>query len=140
MDWSKRTPFRNPYPRWKGYVGSSSTASASASTSAPVKVTTELTDPELVRLEGVEVVLPESVELVNLMQQSTALPLKGRLIDSKILAPNRISFTIIATTELGSKMIGGLKEGKVNIVPSIFSLPDGKLRVTMQFNDIPEAV
>jgi len=87
-------------------------------------------------LEDVEVVLPEGVELVRLIQDATALPLKGRLVDSKILSPNRIAFTVVATTELGVKMIEGLKDGMVNIVPEVITLADGKLRVQMHFNDV----
>lgn len=112
--------------------------SYSVSPSSPVTVRPELTDPELARLEEVEVVLPEGVELMSLAQQDTPLPDKGRLTDGKILNPDRIAFTVVATTEAGVKMIHGLRHGTVNIIPQIITLGDGKLSVRMHFDDVPE--
>lgn len=144
-----RWPKRSPYDGWPSrrvhdhrapaVVIQPSGAVSQASPSAPVVVTAELTDPELARLENVEVILPEGVELVALTQQVTPLPDKGRLIEGKILEPNRISFTVVATTTLGVTMIEGLKNGLVNIRPTVSQNPDGLLTVRMSFDDIPKA-
>ena len=101
--------------------------------SPSVPTTTELTDPELGRLEGIEVILGEGVEIETLGDTAVPLPGKGRLTESVIVAPNRIRFTLVATTEEGVKEIASLQAGTTNIFPNIVDKGGGRITLNMNF-------
>ena len=106
-----------------------------ASTSPPEPI--EFTQTELGRLENVEVVLPDGVEITELKQTDTVLEGKGRLTDGRRVAQDRICFTVVATTALGMAMLEGLKNGTTNIIPSVEAVARGVLVVRMNFVDLP---
>ncbi len=93
----------------------------------------ETTASELARLDDINIVLPQTIELVALNDTATILMGTGRITDAKLITPQQIAFSFVATTEAGVALIDALQDGRGKIIPLVKTLPNGGLRVNMQF-------